>query len=62
MKIEERKLREEEFLMQVWIIINPNNYEFIDSGLFLEFLKIIYDPYSGGYKNKQEDLLKNFMQ
>jgi hypothetical protein len=45
-KIEERKLREEEFLIQLWLKVNPLNSEFVDSHIVLEFLKLVYDPYS----------------
>lgn len=45
-KVEERKLREEELLMQVWSKINPRNTERVESQIVVEFLKLIYDPYS----------------
>ncbi len=40
-------MKEEEFLTQFWVKVNPLNEDFIDSNIVLEFLKLIYDPYSG---------------
>ena len=44
-KIEERKLREEEYLIQVWLKVNPLNHETVQSDIVLEFIKLIFDPY-----------------
>jgi len=46
-KVEERKLREEEFLMQSWLLLNPRGTQYIDSQLVVEYLKLTYDPYVG---------------
>jgi len=43
---EEHSLREEEFLMQFWFLLNPFNNETIEAAIVLEFLKLVYDPYS----------------
>lgn len=31
--------------MQIWLLINPGGNEHVELNLFLEFLKILYDPY-----------------
>ena len=38
-------MREEEFLIQLWLKVNPVNEENVDSHIVLEFMKLIYDPY-----------------
>jgi len=38
-------LREEEFLIQFWLKVNPSNEATVDSHIVLELLKLIYDPY-----------------
>ena len=59
-------MKEEEFLTQFWVKVNPLNEDFIDSNIVLEFLKLIYDPYSGpsltdwNAKNK-EQLIQEFL-
>jgi hypothetical protein len=46
-KIEERKIKEDEFLAQLWYKVNPVNIETVDANIMLEVLKLIYDPYAG---------------
>lgn len=42
----EWKEAEENFLKNVWAIINPKHNEVIDWGSLIEFLKLLFDPYS----------------
>ena len=61
-KIEERKLREEEFLIQFWLKVNPPNEETVDSSIVLEFLKLIYDPYIASQStSNQEELVGEYV-
>ena len=41
--------REEEFLMQMWYVMNPyGNRERIEGRILYVFLKLVYDPYWDG--------------
>lgn len=68
-KIEERKLREEEFLIQFWLKVNPSNQPTVDAHIVLELLKLIYDPYIPPIVNSsknaahlhQENLVRDYL-
>lgn len=56
-------MREEELLMQIWIKINPKNMERVETQIILEFLKLIYDPYTSSINSyKQEKLVNEYLQ
>ena len=49
--------------MQFWIKINPKGNEKVEAQIVLEFLKLIYDPYSSHNNNKnQERLIKEYIK
>ncbi len=39
-------MKEEEFLLYVWHIMNPLNQDQVDAERVLELLKLVYDPYA----------------
>ena len=46
---EERLAREEEFLMQLWYMLNPlGDRDKIEGRILYVFLKLVYDPYWDG--------------
>lgn len=59
-------MREDEFLFQFWLKLNPLSEERVDSHIVLEFLKLIYDPYintsNEAYSRKQEELIQQYIQ
>ena len=57
---EERKQKEINFYEQLWLIINPNNTEFIKTDIFSETLKILFTPVNPNYKEISE-ILKQFL-
>jgi len=58
-RAEENKNKEVEFLMQVWINLNPEDTEVVDSSFVLEFLKLVFDPYSRRV-TQQSDLVQSY--
>jgi len=42
---QERIIREEELLFQIWHLINPEMTAEIEQKIVEEFLKLVYDPY-----------------
>jgi len=57
---EERKQKEINFYEQLWLIINPNNIDFIKTDIFSETLKILFTPVNPNYKEISE-ILKQFL-
>lgn len=45
--------------MQIWIKINPRNTERVESQIVVEFLKLIYDPYTSATNSTKQERLVN---
>lgn len=58
---EKRKRQEVDFYEQLWIILNPENKDFIRSDMFAEFLKILLSPISSNIYDIS-NVLKEFLQ
>jgi hypothetical protein len=57
---EKRKRNEVDFYEQLWIILNPENKEFIKSDILSEFLKILFSPVASSVKEISA-ILKQFL-
>ena len=58
-KKEIRKIKEINFLQQTWLILNPEQNQYINKDIFLGLLKIIFSP--KGSLNEIESLLKEYL-
>lgn len=47
---EKRRKVEIDFYEQIWILLNPDNNEFIKVNILAEFLKILFSPVSSSVK------------
>jgi hypothetical protein len=47
---EKRRKIEIDFYEQIWIVLNPDNYEYIKVTILAEFLKILFSPVSSSIK------------
>ena len=47
---EKRRKIEIDFYEQIWIVLNPDNNEFIKVTVLAEFLKILFSPVSSSIK------------
>ena len=56
---EERQAREEEFLLQLWYVLNPyGNREKIEGRVLYVFFKLVYDPYWDGTQESMAELIE----
>ena len=55
------KIKELEFLEQIWFLLNPNNKEMIKSEIFEGFIKLIY-PYSINLKKNVIAYIKEYIK
>ena len=56
---EARKIKEINFLIQTWLLLNPEQNEYINKDIFIGLLKIIFDP--EGTLKEIESLLKKYL-
>ena len=55
---EERLAREEEFLMQLWYMLNPlGDRDKIEGRILYVFLKLVYDPYWDGLQETMAQMI-----
>ena len=47
---EKRRKIEIDFYEQIWLVLNPDNNEFIKVNILSEFLKILFSPVSSSVK------------
>ena len=59
-KKETRKIKELNFLEQTWLLLNPEQNEYINKDIFIGLLKIIFSP--EGTLKEIESLLKKYLE
>jgi hypothetical protein len=59
-KKETRKIEEINFLEQTWLLLNPQQNEYINKEIFVGFMKIIFSP--EGTLKEIESLLKKYLE
>jgi hypothetical protein len=57
---EKRRKVEIDFYEQIWIVLNPDNIEFVKVSVLAEFLKILFSPVSSSVKEISAVLKRNF--
>ena len=57
---EKRRKIEIDFYEQIWIVLNPDNSEFIKVNILAEFLKILFSPVSSSVKEISSVLKRNY--
>lgn len=59
--MEERRIKEEDCLVTLWLLINPSKLIAIEGVLLLEFLKLIFDPVNNKLSTDLELVLEFFL-
>lgn len=58
---DKRRKQEIDFYEQIWLILNPENKDYIKTDIFIEFLKILFSPIASSIKEISL-VLKQFLQ